>query len=156
MARKNHCFLFMKIRAFEKKDIPSLLGLLQSNTPQYFAPEEAVGFENYLNNEIEIYYIIEVQNDIVGCGGINFEDDYTIGVISWDIIHPDFQGRYLGSKLLKHRLNELLLMESIRRIVVRTSQFTDRFYQKYGFVLLEVVKDFWADGIDLYKMEYKQ
>lgn len=146
----------MNIRVFDKRDIPSLLSLLQSNIPQYFAPEEAAGFENYLNNEIETYYVIEEENDIVGCGGINFEDDHATGVISWDIIHPDFQGRYYGSKLLKHRLNDLKLMEGISRITVRTSQFTDGFYKKHGFVLLEVIKDFWAEGIDLHKMEYKQ
>ena len=44
---------------------------------------------------------------VVGCGGINFAENKTIGKISWDIIHPDFQGKSLGTKLLKYRIEVL-------------------------------------------------
>jgi len=39
--------------------------------------------------------IIELENKIVGCGGINFKDE-TTGVISWGIIHPEFQRKSFG------------------------------------------------------------
>lgn len=38
------------------------------------------------------------------------------------------------------------------KIVVRTTQFGFRFYEKVGFQLENVEKDFWAQGFDLYQM----
>jgi len=44
-------------------------------------------------------------------------------------------------------------MNGIEKISVRTSQFASKFYEKFGCKLLEVVKDYWAKGIDMYRME---
>jgi len=57
--------------------------------------------------------------------------------------------------LLNHRIEKLRNISSIKKIIVRTSQLVYKFYEKQGFVLLEVKKDYWADGLDMYKMEYK-
>lgn len=53
---------------------------------------------------------------VVGCGGINFAENKTIGKISWDIIHPDFQGKSLGTKLLKYRIEVLKTIPGIQKI----------------------------------------
>ena len=67
---------------------------------------------------------------VVGCGGINFAENKTIGKISWDIIHPDFQGKSLGTKLLKYRIEVLKTIPGIQKITVRTLQVTYKFYEK--------------------------
>ena len=54
---------------------------------------------------------------VVGCGGINFAENKTIGKISWDIIHPDFQGKSLGTKLLKYRIEVLKTIPGIQKIL---------------------------------------
>ena len=43
---------------------------------------------------------------------------------------------------------------SVRRITVRTSQLAFGFYEKRGFELKGIEKDYWAEGFDLYRMEY--
>ena len=93
---------------------------------------------------------------IVGCGGINFTNNNTIGKISWDIFHPDDQGKSLGTKLLKYRIDKLNSMDGIHKITVRTSQAAYKFYEKQGFELFEIKKDYWAEGFDMYNMEYKR
>ena len=130
------------------------MNLIGLNTPRFFAKEEADDLSRYLDKEIELYYVLSVDNKIVGCGGINFAENKTVGKISWDIIHPDFQGRSLGTLLLKHRLEVLQSIESIRKITVRTSQVAYKFYEKQGFILHEIKKDYWAEGFDMYYMEY--
>ncbi|WP_432671533.1 GNAT family N-acetyltransferase [Flavobacterium sp. SM2513] len=142
------------IRLYESHDKFELLHLLDLNTPTYFAASERADLEHYLENERELYYVISFENQIIGCGGINFEEEKTIAIISWDIIHPDYQGKSFGSLLLKHRLSELQSITTIQKIIVRTSQLTHLFYEKHGFVLKEKITDYWALGFDLYYMEY--
>ena len=106
---------------------------------------------DYLENEIEEYFVIENKGNVIGAGGINLKG--TIGYISWDFIHPDYQGEGIGSKLLKHRINFLQATPSVEKIRVRTTQHVFKFYEKGGFKLNDTVKDYWAVGFDLYDME---
>jgi len=143
------------IREYELNDKDEVLNLIRLNTPEYFAVDEEKDLKRYLENEIELYYVLIYDEKIVGCGGVNFTDDKTIGKISWDIIHPDYQGKSLGTKLLKHRIDKLHSIDSVQKITVRTSQVAYKFYEKQGFELFEIKKDYWADGFDMYNMEYK-
>ena len=142
------------IRPYKASDKTELLTLIDLNTPLYFAPTEKSDFDRYLDSEIELYYVITFEGKTVGCGGINFQDDKSVGVISWDIIHPEYQGKSFGKQLLEFRLEQLKRIESVEKIIVRTSQNTSLFYQKQGFEIKEKVTNYWAEGFDLYFMEY--
>ncbi|MBK7230728.1 MAG: GNAT family N-acetyltransferase [Saprospiraceae bacterium] len=146
----------ISIREYETKDFEEIINLLRLNTPEYFAAEEEADFINYLKNERELYYVLLFDEVIIGCGGINFEENKTIGKISWDILHPEYQGKGLGSQLLKHRIQKLQSMDAVAKIMVRTSQVAYKFYEKHGFQLVEYIKDYWAEGFDMNKMEYTQ
>jgi ribosomal-protein-alanine N-acetyltransferase len=145
----------ISIREYTSLDKTILLEILKLNIPEYFVESELEDLSNYLDNEIERYFVIELNHEIIGAGGINFENDYTVGKISWDFIHPKYQKLGIGRKLLQHRLDILKSMKSIETISVRTSQLTFKFYEKNGFILTEIKKDFWAKGFDMYKMIYK-
>lgn len=142
------------IREYKSIDKSTVINLIKLNTPKYFAPEEENDFSNYLDNERELYYVLLFNEKIVGCGGINFAENKTIGKISWDILHPEYQGKSLGSQLLKYRIEKIKAIDSIQKITVRTSQLAYKFYEKQGFELNEVKEDYWAKGFDLYRMEY--
>ena len=146
---------FIKIQPYQTSDKSTLLDLIDLNTPKYFAVSEKEDFANYLEKERELYFVILFEDKIVGCGGINFEEHQKIGIISWDIIHPDYHGKSLGRKLLQHRIDLLKSMEVVEKIIVRTSQLTYPFYQKQGFESKEIVTDYWVKGFDLYYMELK-
>ena len=98
-------------------------------------------------------FVIEKENQVIGSGGINYSDQNSIGIISWDIIDPNHQGLGIGRMLLNHRLNLLKKTESIQKVIVRTSQIAFPFYEKAGFEIKEVKIDYWAKGFDLYLME---
>lgn len=142
------------IRSYDSKDKEQILNIFRLNTPKYFAPEEEIHLLHYLEEEIEFYFVAEVAGKIVGCGGINFEGE-TIGKISWDMVHPHYQGKSVGSMLVKTRIDKLKSLPHIKTIVVRTSQYVYRFYEKQGFELKHTLKDYWAPGFDLYFMEFK-
>jgi [ribosomal protein S18]-alanine N-acetyltransferase len=143
------------IRDYETNDKADIINLIRLNTPEFFAADEEEDLNKYLETEKELYYVVLYDGKIVGCGGINFADNKTIGKISWDIFHPEYQGKSLGTKLLKHRIDILKSIESIQKITVRTSQIAYKFYEKQGFELFEIKKNYWADGFDMYNMEYK-
>ena len=96
---------------------------------------EEADLERYLATEKELYYVLIYKGKLVGCGGINFADNRTIGKISWDIIHPDYQGKSLGTHLLKYRINKLNSLDTIKRITVRTSQRAYKPEFDYYFLL---------------------
>ena len=144
----------MTIRPYTAADQASVLHLLRLNTPQSFAPSEEADLVHYLENYAQHYFVVQSGGEVLGCGGFNFSDDGTVGKISWDIFHPDHQGKGLGSALTRYRIEKLKAYDSVRTISVRTSQVAYRFYEKFGFRLREVVKDYWAEGFDLYRMDF--
>ena len=142
------------IREYETKDQNEVINLIRLNTPKYFGVDEEEDLRKYLEADRKLYYVLLFDQKIAGCGGINFADNNTTGKISWDIVHPDYQGKALGTKLLKHRIDILRSMDGIHKITVRTSQVAYKFYEKQGFKLFEIKKDYWAEGFDMYYMEY--
>jgi ribosomal protein S18 acetylase RimI-like enzyme len=127
------------------------LEIIQFNIPQYFAQEEKDELKHYLENEVEDYFIVETDNRIVAGGGINYPVNQNFATISWDLIHPDFQGIRIGSELLKFRISHIQ-NKGFTKIRVRTSQQAFGFYEKHNFTLQEVIPDYWANGYDLYDM----
>ena len=142
------------IREYLTTDKEVVINLIKLNTPNFFAKEEVNDLSNYLDKGIELYYVLLVDGKVVGCGGINFAEKRTIGKISWDIIHPQHQGKSLGAQLLKYRIEKIKSINGIQKITVRTSQLAYKFYEKQGFTLKEIRKDYWAKGYDMYSMEY--
>jgi len=140
------------IRAYKKEDLKPLLELFDSNTPGYFHENERGDYEEYLQHEVEDYFVIEIEHKVVGAGGINYFHELGKARISWDLVHKDMHGHGLGSQLLKHRLNLLKKDSAVEFIEVRTTQKVFEFYQKNDFRVMEIHRDFWADGFDMYLM----
>lgn len=145
----------MDIRAYKNEDFNAVIYLLRLNTPAFFDPSEEEGLHSYLSEETEDYFVIEENGEILGAGGINYYPGEKLAHLSWDIIKPDLQGKGIGRKLTEHRIRHLSKNNHIDLIVVRTSQFAWKFYEKMGFKLLRIEKDFWAPNFDLYQMEQK-
>lgn len=143
----------IKIRAHQPEDRPHLLNLLRLNTPAYFSPEEEADFIDYLDHFADNYYVLEIDGEIFGCGGFNLSEDGETGKISWDIFHPDSQGKGLGTALTKFRIEKIKEIDSVKILSVRTSQMAYKFYEKFGLELKEVVKDYWEVGFDLYRLD---
>ena len=141
------------IREYTTKDKEETLELLRLNTPEFFSESEEADFINYLENKREDYFVVEEEGKIIGAGGINYFFKEKIARISWDVISPNFQGKGIGRKLSEHRIKYINGKPEIDVIVVRTSQLVYRFYEKMGFKLARIEKDFWAKNYDLYQME---
>ncbi len=144
----------IKLREYRQTDKSALMHIFRKNIPEFFDEDEVKGFESYLEQHLEAYFVAESAGVLVGAGGINFADNGRIANISWDFIDPDYQGKGIGKVLLKFRLDYLKKMSGITDIIVRTSQFAYGFYAKQGFSLEQITRDYWAQGYDLYYMRY--
>ncbi|MBR9922358.1 MAG: GNAT family N-acetyltransferase [Bacteroidetes bacterium] len=140
------------IRQYSRADKEQLTALLRRNIPEYFHPGELKDYDEYLDLHLEKYFVYEVENDILGCGGINYSDDRQTARLSWDIVHPKHHRKGIGKKLLEHRVSLLKSDPDLRQIAVRTTQHAYKFYEQNGFTLVRTEKDFWAKGFDLYFM----
>lgn len=142
------------IREYREEDKGAILEILRLNTPAFFSASEEKDLIYYLDHEIEYYYVIETEGQVIGCGGFNLLNDLNVAKISWDILHPDYQGLSLGSFLLNYRIQKIRELDITKKITVRTSQLVYKFYEKNGFELINIVKNYWANGFDLYEMRY--
>lgn len=145
----------MKIRPYIQNDKVAVIELLRSNTPTFFAPAEEKDLIAYLDKEIEDYFVVEENSKIIAAAGINYFPKEKTACISWDIIKPESQGKGIGKKLTEHRINYLNKNFKIDLIFVRTTQLVYKFYEKMGFKLMKVEKNYWAKNFDLYYMELK-
>lgn len=135
----------------------SVINLLELNTPLYFHTSEKKEFQEYLTSKREDYFVYIKDDQVVGCGGINYFSEENVARISWDIIHPDHHGKGIGKELMLYRIDWIKKQSSRhQRIIVRTSQLVFKFYQKMGFSLQEVIPDYWAPKLDLYLMELEK
>jgi ribosomal protein S18 acetylase RimI-like enzyme len=141
------------IRPYASSDKEKLMELLRLNTPAFFATSEEADFLDYLAHHSQNYFVVEDSGEVIGSGGFNWFDDGRIARISWDIIHPAFQGKGIGKELTLFRIGLIKSKPAAKTIYVRTSQLVYLFYHKLGFELEKTEKDFWAKGFDLYQMK---
>ncbi|MCC6817976.1 MAG: GNAT family N-acetyltransferase [Bacteroidia bacterium] len=140
------------IRSYNPIDKNALISIMQELIPEYFDPSEIEAYKHYLEHEIEEYFVIEHQGKIIGGGGINYLTELLETRISWDLIHTKYQGKGFGKEILSHRIKHIKKTAPNQPIIVRTSQHTYQFYEKNGFAINQIVKDFWSPGYDLYYM----
>ena len=142
----------MLLRPYTPADHDTIIKLFLLNTPQFFHPQEQKDLEYFLKEEMETdpYFVLEENGTLLASGGHYFLDG--IAGLSWFIVHPDWHGKGLGSRLVKHHL-DLIKSKHTGKIIVDTSQLVYKFYEKFGFVLLSTTPNHWGPGMHLYSME---
>ncbi|MGO4292784.1 GNAT family N-acetyltransferase [Chitinophaga sp. RAB17] len=141
------------IRPYKATDKNDLLTIFKLNTPEYFDPKELVDYDTYLNENAHLYFTIEHGNNIAGGVGYYVNEAKKVGQITWILFHPAYTGHGLGRKAIEHCLTIFQSGPTIEKLVVTTSQKAYKFFEKFGYKLVETQKDYWGQGLDLYLME---
>lgn len=141
------------IRAYTETDKSEVIQLFRLNTPRYFDASEGKDFKYYLDQELDDYFVYESDGQILGSGGLNYSLQEKSACLSWGMVDPHYHGQGIGRELTQFRINHLLNISNVEEVIVRTSQHVYRFYEKMGFNLEVIKKDFWAQGFDLYQMK---
>ncbi|MEQ1763208.1 MAG: GNAT family N-acetyltransferase [Pyrinomonadaceae bacterium] len=139
-------------RRYTAKDLDSVVAIFRSNIPKYFGPSEEPGLLEFLAAmRAEDYYVIEIDGEIVGAGGIALNEDDTVS-LCWGMVREDHLGTGLGKKLTEFRIKAAREKFGDRAMVTSTSQHTEGFYNKFGFRTVEHTPNGFGPGIDICKM----
>ena len=142
------------IRTAQIEDFKFLSNIFSLNVPKYFEIKELDDFKKYFIKNINTYFVIMLNNVIIGGAGYVIENELT-GRVTWSFIHPDFHRQGFGKKIVLLCLNKIRDVKSIEKIEVNTSNFGFKFFKNLGFELEYIKKNYWAQGIDLYFMSIK-
>jgi predicted GNAT family N-acyltransferase len=144
----------MNIRPYTPADMEAVVAIFRSNIPKYFTPEEEPGLHSFMNDRLDDYYVVEVDGSVVGCGGIALNADIDPQTVSlcWGMVREDHLGTGLGKALTEFRIGLAIEKYPGIAITIGTSQHTEGFYQKYGFVTVEHTSDGYGPGIDMCRM----
>lgn len=144
----------MNIIPYTQADEVRCMEIFDSNCPKYFAEHERDEFLQTLRDPgIDPYFIIELSGELVGCGGIFLNHEKKICGLSWGMVHRDFHKQGFGEKLVRHRLALLDEQFTDYKQLVNTAQYTEAFYERFGFTTVRVIKDGWGPSLDKYEME---
>lgn len=139
----------MEISAYQPANLAACLALFDSNLGKYFDITERDGFVHFLEKK-PIYFVGRVDGKIVACGGYFFEKD--VAGLSWGMVHREFHGRGFGDEFSRFRLQQIVEKAKTKVVRVETSQYTEGFYARFGFEVVERKADGFAQGIDLVEM----
>ncbi len=147
------------IRTYTKADNKACVEAFKSNVPTFFTLQEILDFENFLihiekGDAKTHFYVVVVNNKVVGCGGFGDKDNRAVLSLAWGLVHKDYHKKGLGKLLLVHRLEQIKQLTPQLLLVVDTTQHSYGFFEKYGFVTTKVTNDFYAIGLHRYDMEF--
>ncbi|MEP7149096.1 MAG: GNAT family N-acetyltransferase [Acidobacteriota bacterium] len=141
----------MKLRRYRTDDLDAVIDIFRSNIPKYFGPAEEPGLRDFLTNVSADYFVAEIDDEIIGAGGLALNPDKTVS-LCWGMISSDHLGKGLGRELTEFRIQKASESYGNLPLVISTSQHTQGFYEKFGFRLVEHKPDGFGSGIDICKM----
>ena len=143
----------VRLRPYNHEDRDAVVAVFRSNIPKYFTTEEEPGLYEFLDGYSQDYYVIEVDGEVVGSGGVAWNDleNPTVS-LCWGMVRRDHLGTGLGKKLTEFRIKYAREKYGTVPLTIGTSQHTQGFYEKFGFRLTEYEKDGYGPGIDTCKM----
>ena len=139
-------------RPYLPQDRSDCISVFRSNIPKFFREHELADYETFIDSSGCPYFVIERLNKTVGCGGYGMGDGSDTAILCWGMVASDDHGKRLGEYLLLARLNEIVKHEDVHGVRLATSQYTNGFFERYGFTIQERQRDGFADGLDNVEM----
>lgn len=142
----------MIARPYDVADREACLALFDSNVPRFFDPSERAGFADFLDRNRPPYQVIERDGRVVACGGHAVEPDGRTASLCWGMVAQGLHGQGLGRMLTEARLAAARAEPGVTSVRLDTGRHTTGFYERFGFVIEQVVKDGYAPGSDRHDM----
>jgi [ribosomal protein S18]-alanine N-acetyltransferase len=153
----------MNIRPYKSADKQACIELFKGNMPKYFSTSELPEFELWLDAQEakkeqncdsgnEQYFVVEIMDEVIGYGGyikINYDE---VG-LTWGMISQSLHGKGIGKVFLEYRLNMIKSLFPLVSVIIDTTQLSYGFFERLGFKIVNITKDFYGQGLDRYDMK---
>lgn len=142
------------LRLFVDADLEACVALCAANSPEHMLPHEVEELREFLVEKPYApapYFVVEAEGVIVACGGVATEGAELH--LCWGLVHPDWQRRGLGTRLVEHRLDWARGRAGLEVARLCTSQRTRAFYERFGFKSTRFTPDGFGPGLDRHDME---
>jgi ribosomal protein S18 acetylase RimI-like enzyme len=137
----------LQSRLYKPEDLAGVLSVFDSNIPEFFTRPEGAAFVEFLGKLPGPYYVVESGNSIVACGGYAIVPAESRADLCWGMVERGLHGRGIGRFLTELRIDAARSDPRVTSIVLNTSQHTQAFYERLGFVTQMFTKDAFAPGL---------
>ena len=138
-------------RPYSKADKEACLAFFDANCPTFFAPDERIDYQRFLDAEPDGYEVCEAGGRVVGAFGLLEAGDARM-ILCWILLDPQSQGVGLGSAIMR-RVISLGRASRSPTISISTSQKSAPFFARFGAVTRAITDDGWCVGLDRVDME---
>lgn len=124
-----HANEYQQIRIAKKRDIEALHGIIRNA-----ARSDALRYRTReaLENDIESFFVYEVDESIIGCTSIADLDRGTTAELGAVLVQPFYQGKGVGKKLVEYALKSAS-QKRFKRIIALSTQTATFFTDVCGF-----------------------
>jgi len=77
----------------------------------------------------------------------------SIATMAWGMVANAHHKQGIGEKLLKYRMQQIEAFYPGYEIILDTTQHTYGFFEKQGFVITAIKKNYYGEGLDRYDMK---
>lgn len=145
----------LTFRPYLPADREACMAVFMSNTPQYFAVEEAPDFQSFLERRPCPYFVVLQNEQVVACGGYGVDPAKNTIVLAWGMVHADLHKQNIGSFMLVERLKAIHQEHGESVIQIDTSQYSKGFFARHGFQETGFTENYYAPGLHRVDMELK-
>jgi GNAT superfamily N-acetyltransferase len=125
----------MEVRPYKRNDQDACVAIFESNMPDYFDPHDRSDLISFLDDLPGPYFVCVVPGrGICACGGYYTQAETRVAGLTWGMVHRDLHRQGLGRHMLDYRLAEIRAIPGIRIVRARTTQVTEEFFRRCGFV----------------------
>ncbi len=140
-------------RTYTPADEADCLALFDSNTPKFFGPAERPDFERFLKRLPCPFFVVEAEGLVIACGGYGADPQNGKIVLAWGMVRGDLHRQGIGTFLLQERLKVIFRENPAARVIIDTSQHSQSFFARFGFLATKTTPDYYAPGLHRVDME---
>jgi len=130
----------MRFRPYSPADREQCLELYRLNEPGRF-PEGVLEDYNRVLEGTGYILVLEQGGRIIATGGLHHITGRNMTMFWCGLVHPDFQGRGVGTTLFYARIALLNTDLMLQKICIAAVQASFGFYQRFGFAHIRNWKD---------------
>lgn len=142
-----------KIQQYHSDDFKNCVSIFKTNIPTFFDSSEQDLFQNYLlKPDIKYCVLFNVTNRMVGSGGYGYNSATKTVDLTWGMIDFNFHNNGFGTSLLNYRILHISADYPKTDITLNTTQYTFKFYERFGFQVEKITENYYRKGLHRYDM----